>query len=237
MALATAATPCVGWLSLGGAVETKRSDEPHFLYFIGGDQWPHWAFAHVGAIWSPGGLNNEGFALKLLANGGTFHYQSGALNDADILGINYSVAALPGWRFKRDGFEVTVFAGYELQNFRLIPNDPDTRLRGVVTGFRGGFELWHEPSPTTMLAADASASSTGAGHYARLAYGWRLLDRFYLGPESQIYVTDRYTHTRAGVHITALKFDDREISGAVGYATDNDHRSGLYLRIGLLTRR
>lgn len=237
MALAAAATFCVSRNSPGFAADANRADEPHFLYFVGGDQWPHWIFAHVGASWSPAGLYNEGFVLKLLFNGGTFRYQSGALNDTDVLGINYSIAALPGWRFKRNGFEVTVFAGCETQYFRLAPDDPDARLRGTLTGFRAGFELWHEPSPTTMFAADASVSSTGAGNYARLAYGWRVFDRFYLGPESQVYVTDRYTHTRAGVHVTALKLDDREISGGIGFAADNDHRKGLYVRIGLLTRR
>jgi cellulose biosynthesis protein BcsS len=104
-------------------------------------------------------------------------------------------------------------------------------------GVRGGIELWHEPSPTTMLAADASVSSIGAGNSARAAFGWRLLDRFYLGPEAQIYSTDSYLHKRVGVHLTALKIDEREWSGAVGLASDNDNRSGVYVRINVLTRR
>jgi len=38
------------------------------------------------------------------------------------------------------------------------------------------------------------------------------------------------------VHITALKIEEREWMGAVGLASDNDNRSGIYIRIGVLTR-
>ena len=193
-------------------------------------------FAHAGVLWSPAGLSNEGFTLKVLINGGAYRYISGALNDTTILGRQSSITAMPGWRFKRAGYELTVFAGFDYQQFRFTPDDPDTRLRGSQFGLRAGFELWHEPSPATMLAADASISSIGAGSYARIAYGWRVFDRFYLGPEAQVYATDPYVHGRVGIHITAFKTEDREWSGAVGYATDNDNRSGIYFRIGVLTR-
>ena len=220
----------------GGPTE-MHLEEQHFLYFFGSDVWPHWAFAHTGVLWSPGGLSNEGFTLKLLLNGGAYRYISGALNDTTILGQQSSITLLPGWRFKRAGYEVTVFAGIDYQRFRFTPDDPDTRLRGSQFGLRAGFELWHEPSPTTMLAADASISSIGAGNHARIAYGWRVFDKFYLGPEAQAYDTNPYFHARAGIHVTAFKTEDREWSGAVGYASDNDHRSGIYLRVGVLMRR
>ncbi len=229
------------WLSKPAKVETggreeRHIEELHFLYFTGSDVWPHWAFAHAGVLWSPSGLSNEGFTVKLLLNGGTYGYRAGALNDTNILGRQSSITAMPGWRFKRAGYEVAVFAGFDLQNYRLTPDDPDNRLRGRRLGLRAGFELWHEPSTTTMLAADASVSSIGAGNSARAAFGWRLFERFYLGPEAQIYSTDSYIHKRVGVHITAFKIDEREWSGAIGLASDNDNRSGIYVRIGVLTR-
>jgi hypothetical protein len=130
-----------------------------------------------------------------------------------------------------------VFAGFDLQDFRLTPNDPDSRLNGRHVGLRAGFELWYQPNPGTMLAADGSISSIGAGEHVRVAYGWRIFDWFYLGPEAQIYHTDPYVHTRFGAHVTAFKFFDREWTAAVGYASDNDRRSGIYLRVGLLVRR
>ncbi len=217
--------------------ETDGGKQPRFLVFSGSDTWPQWAFAHSGVLWSPAGLYNEGFTLKLLLNGGVYRYRSAALNDAKILARQSSLAAMPGWRFKRGGFEVTLFAGLDVQNFKFTPDDPESRLRGRQIGVRTGFELWHEPSPTTMLAADASISSIGAGNSARIAYGWRAFDRLYLGPEVQAFTTDRYHHGRVGIHATAFKTAVREWSGAVGFAADNNHRSSAYIRIGVLARR
>ncbi|HWP27471.1 MAG TPA: cellulose biosynthesis protein BcsS [Xanthobacteraceae bacterium] len=223
--------------ALAPANRDTGASQPRFLYFFGSDVWPHWAFAHSGILWSPAGVDNEGFTLKLLASGGVYRYRSGALNDIEVVGLQYSLSALPGWRIKRGAVELAVFAGLDLQQFRLIPDDPQSRLNGRHFGLRAAFELWYEPSAGTMLAADGSASSIGAGEYARVAYGWRLFDRFYVGPEVQIYRTDPYVHTRVGAHITAFRFADREWSVAAGYATDNDRRAGTYLRLGMLVRR
>ena len=228
--------PDKGKVANGGG-EELHVELQHLLYFFGADMWQHWAFAHFGALWSPNGLNSEGFTLKVLLNGGAYRYVSSALNNSTILGRQSSMAIMPGWRFKRASYEVTFYVGIDLQQFITIPFDPGAGLRGRYYGIRGGFELWHEPSPTTMLAADASLSSIGAGNSARAAFGWRLLDRFYLGPEAQVYSTDNYVHKRVGVHITAFKIDGREWSGAAGLASDNDNRSGIYLRVGELTRR
>jgi hypothetical protein len=220
----------------GGPEELHREVQ-HFLYFTGSDLWPHWAFAHVGALWSPGGLDNEGFTLKLLLNAGAYRYVSGTLTNSTVLGIQSSITAMPGWRFKFAATEITVYAGVDLQQFRYVPDDPGASLRGRQIGMRGGFELWHEPTATTMFAADASISSIRAGNSARAAYGWRVFDSFYLGPEAQLYYSEPYLHRRVGMHITAFKHEDREWSGAIGYGSDSDHRSGLYIRIGVLVRQ
>lgn len=222
---------------LEGGNEERHVEELHFLYFSGSDLWPHWAFGHTGVLWSPAGLSNEGFTLKIVLGSGAYGYLSGALNNTNVIGRQSSLSAMPGWRFKRSGYEVTVYAGYDLQIFTFTPIDPATRLAGRYMGLRGGFEFWHEPTATTMLAADASYSTIGAGNSFRIAYGWRLFDRFYLGPEAQIYSTDSYSHRRAGLHVTAFKTQEREWSGAVGIANDNDGRSGIYMRINVLTRR
>ena len=88
-----------------------------------------------------------------------------------------------------------------------------------------------------MLAADASFSSIGTGDHARIAYGWRILERFYFGPELQYYSAPTYDHMRYGVHLTASKNYEHEWAGAAGYAEDSDGRTGLYIRISYVTRR
>lgn len=87
-----------------GGREERHIEEHHLLYFSGSDVWPHWAFAHTDVLWPPSGLSNEGFT-------GAYGYRAGALNDTNILGRQSSITAMPGWRFKRANYEVTVFAG------------------------------------------------------------------------------------------------------------------------------
>jgi hypothetical protein len=46
-----------------------------------------------------------------------------------------------------------------------------------------------------------------------------------------------YRQLRVGAHVTALKTGLWEWSAAVGWSDDSDSRTGLYLRLGVLTRR
>ena len=89
----------------------------------------------------------KGSVLKLMFGGGVYRYTSGALGNVDVRGRQLAAAILPGWRFIRDGFIVTVFAGLDFQNHRLSPDDPTAGLRGSYVGLRTGFELWYEPTP------------------------------------------------------------------------------------------
>ncbi len=232
-----AAAQC-GWVDLAAAdtIQDGR-DSPSFLFFSGTSLWREGGFLHGGLLWSPAGLDHEGFTLKLLLSGGSYRYRSGALGDVEVTGRQLSGFVTPGWRFKRDGFEVTVFAGLDAQNHRLSPDDPSSRLRGGMVGLRSGFDLWYEPTPTTMLAADASVSTIGTSYSARGAFGWRFLDRLYFGPEAQVFVCGDYRQYRVGVHATAFKTGAFEWSAAIGGASDSDRRSGAYGRIELLARR
>ena len=85
-------------------------------------------------------------------------------------------AALPGWRWRREGFEVTVFAGLDVQDHRFSPDDPGNRLRGTHGGARGGFDVWYEPFRDGMVTASASLSTVGSSYWTRAAAGWRFFD-------------------------------------------------------------
>ncbi len=62
-------------------------------------------------------------------------------------------------------------------------------------------------------------------------------DRFYLGPEAQMFASDGYRQLRFGAHVTGFKTEDAEWSAAAGWSDDSDHRTSLYVRFGVLTRR
>ena len=89
-----------------------------------------------------------------------------------------------------------------------------------------------------MWAADVSATSVGPSYSGRVAFGWRLFDAFYLGPEAGGFANgDDYRQIRAGLHLTGLRSGTLEWSLAGGLLKDTSDREGLYGRLGLMTRR
>jgi hypothetical protein len=182
-------------------------DDARFILFSGSDLWRDGAFAHGGLLWSPGGLDRDGFTFKALISGGFYRYKAGDLGGERVAGTELAGQLLPGWRIKRDNVEAKVFIGPEIQNNRLSPDDPGNRLRGSNFGLRFAVEFWSEPTPTTMMAVDASLSSIATNYSARAAFGWRVLNRVYAGPETQL---------RFGVHLTGFKIGNSEWSAAGG---------------------
>ncbi|MEJ2626320.1 MAG: cellulose biosynthesis protein BcsS [Pseudolabrys sp.] len=141
-----------------------------------------------------------------------------------------------GCMLMRGHFELMAFAGLDVEVHKLWPDDPGNSLRGTSYGLALAAALWDQPTPNTMLAADASFSTIGHSYASRLAFGWRLFGQFYAGPETQVYGGDGYRQFRLGAHITSFKTGTDEWSAAVGWAIDTDHRESPYVRLGL-TRR
>ena len=233
--------------ALAGSDEAAPAPQ-HFMLFTGADLWRNGGFAHAGVMWAPAGLDNEGFVVKLAIGGGLYRYRSDALGGLEVTGYKTDATVLPGWRFRRGDLFVTVFAGLDWQRHKLLPDDPTAGLRGEYFGLRAAVELWHQPTPTTMLAADAAATTIGPSYSARVAYGFRLFEHFYVGPEISGFTSNgNYQQYRAGIHVTGLKFSkfsrtylewlNYEWSAGFGFARDSDHRQSLYLRLGLLVRQ
>ena len=219
--------------------------EPRTILFSGRDLWRNGIFAHGGLLLAPGGVDRDGFNLKLVLSGGVYRYTGGAyagdppglLSGWRIVGMENALQVMPGFRVKRGELEVKVFFGLDLENHKLWPDDPTNSLRGRSFGLRFAGEFWYEPTPTTMLAGDASLSSVGSNTSARLAYGWHMFDQFYFGPETQVYGGDGYRQWRLGVHFTALKTEANEWVAAAGWARDSSGQSTPYARLGMVMRR
>lgn len=210
-------------------------DEARVLLFSGRDIWRNGAFAYGGLLMAPGGIDQDGINLKLMLAGGLYRYN--ADNLGQVIGTEMALQVLPGWRVKRGDLEVKVFFGLDLQQHHLSPDDPLNLLRGRSFGLRMATEIWYEPTATTMVAADASLSSVATSDSARAAYGWRVLDQFYFGPEIQYFGSDGYRHLRLGGHFTALKTEANEWLAAGGWARDSAGRSSPYVRLGIVMRR
>jgi hypothetical protein len=224
----------LGWPDVAWA-QVQRPASPSVLFFSGTDLWRQGQFVHGGALLSPAGLDADGFTLKLMMGGGGYSYYSGALTQ-DVDGRVTSFSALPGWRFRRNSFIVTVFAGPEMQDHRLTPDDTGGRLHGFYAGMRVGGEVWIQPEPRLMVAANASFSTIGPTTSLRAATGWRVFDAVYVGPETQMFWCADYQQLRVGAHVTGLHTGRLEWLAASGWARDSDGHQGLYLRLGVIAR-
>lgn len=217
------------------AAENGR-ERPTILFFTGADGWRMSAFGYAGFLWSPGGLDNAGFTLKVVGSGGTYRYLSGALGGVEVTGRQWYAAAMPGWRFKNDNLVVTVFLGPDWQDTRLTPDDPGNRSRGRHFGASAGIDVWYQPIPEVMVAANGSATDRG-DFSLRAAAGGRFLDRGFVGPEAQVYGGDSYWQIRFGLQATGFKIGPFEWSLGAGWAQDDDDRNGVYGYLGLNARR
>jgi len=244
-AMLIAAAFVVGCVCVAAAPARAADDEEtRVLLFSGRDLWRNGAFAYGGLLVAPGSIDRDGFNLKLVLAGGLYRYSGGSaagdppgsLAGWQIVGAETALMVMPGWRVKRGDLEVKVFFGPDIENHRLWPDDPANRLRGRAFGLRFATEIWYEPSATTMLAGDAALSSIATQRSLRLAFGWRMLDQFYFGPETQYFASDGYRHWRFGGHFTALKTGDNEWLAAGGWARDSDGRSSPYVRLGVTMR-
>ena len=211
-------------------------DETRAILFSGRDIWFNGAFAYGGMLWSPSDLDDDGLLFKVLLSGGLYRYDAGDLGGERVIGSEWLVQVLPGWHVKRGSFEAKVFWGPEFQQHHLSPDDPGNSLSGSRFGLRFSGEIWDEPTPSTMIAADASLSTIGGNDSARIGFGWKILDEFYSGPETQAYGGDGYSQLRLGIHFTSLKTGPAEWSAAGGWARDTNNRSSPYLRLGFMQR-
>lgn len=216
--------------------ETAATGEydPHFLFFSGGDLWRYGAFAHGGVLWSPDGLKQEGFTLKLLLAGGAYRYDAGTTG---IIGQHGLAAILPGWRFKQDRHQAVVQLGLDMQTHQLSPDDPNNRLRGTHIGIRGGFDVWFQPTDSLMFSGAFSASTIEWNFWNRLQFGVWVPDFAWVGPEFHALGDLRYQQYRAGMHITGFRTDEFEWSFGAGYGWDTVNRDGAYGRMGLNFRQ
>ncbi|WP_296511554.1 cellulose biosynthesis protein BcsS [Rhodopseudomonas sp.] len=204
------------------------------LLFGGFDLWRNSLAGYGGLQWAASDLNSDGFIVRLLIADSAERYRTPTTTFTTNI---FRASLLPGWRFKRGEFEIKLFAGLDLEHQKPMPDVVGARPRGMTPGLRVAAETWLEPVPEIMLATSFYVTTIGSGYGARGAAGWRLCDRFWIGPELSGSADEFSRQTKVGVHLTGLRIAELEWSVAAGYLNDSYHRSGLYARIGVLTRQ
>lgn len=229
----------VGCAAAAGGGATSDRGLVHLLLFSGTDLWSQGAFLYGGTVWAPHGFASDSFVVKLLADSGSYRYRSGALGNAEVVGRMIDVTAMAGMHLIRGPLTMSFYAGPDFQFHRLTPDDPGNPARGSHLGARAAAEFWYQATPTFVVSGSAMATTIASATAERLALGWRVFHRAYVGPEVETFTATNYDQWRIGVHVTGLTFatfKSIKWQGAIGYAADNDGDDGLYARFGLLKR-
>jgi Cellulose biosynthesis protein BcsS len=231
---------CCILVMVTGRARAGDDEDARIMLVFGQDLWRNGVFGYGGFVWAPWGFDRDGLLLKILFSNGLYHHDAGNLGGERVTGTELLLGVTPGWRIKRGDAEFKVFFGPEIQWHRLRPDDPSNRLRGTSAGLRVAIDLWYEPTPQTMIAADVSLSSIATSNSARAAYGWRvfgeMLGGVYVGPEAECFGSQRYRHLRFGAHITSMKTEETEWAAGLGWARDSQGRTSPYVRLNVLKR-
>jgi hypothetical protein len=154
-----------------------RPSDPTPLLFAGGDLFSAYndlqfygAFANAGGTWAHAGLDHDGFATKLLVNGGTYTYPSAGL-DTNVRVTQLSGSVLPGWRMNDNDAFIGFYLGPVVQDYKLSPYDPKSLLSGFYTGAQLSVDAWYQPVQAMMIALDGSVASIALIGSARAATG------------------------------------------------------------------
>jgi hypothetical protein len=206
---------------------------PDQMLYFSGTEVQSWGFsAYAGAQWMPKSFYKDGFIMRFTMSNSLFSYKTPDRRyDTNIL----RAAVMPGYRFKINNLEVQVLAGVDIAIDTLAIDQHFASLRGK-TGARITADLWWEPTPSWMLQYSVSRTLIDDALTMRAAVGWRLLDRFWIGPEASISDDIYSREFRVGAHLTGFHTAEYEWTLALGHVQDNFQRSGLYGRFGLVLR-
>jgi hypothetical protein len=202
------------------------------VYFAGFDIWRNGLGGYTGFQWAPAGIHKDGFILRTQLSDNIDRFTTPTHRYVTEITRGSLMAGL---KFSGNHADVQFLAGYEAQADFLLLNGRLARPR-TRFGTRFTTDVWWEPTSSLMLQASLSGSSIDDAISARAAAGWRLFDRFWIGPELSRSTDFFSTQTRIGAHLTGLRTSDYEWTIEAGHIIDSYQRDGVYARIGVLLR-
>ncbi|CAN5270923.1 hypothetical protein BH11PSE4_BH11PSE4_44390 [soil metagenome] len=206
---------------------------PDRMLYFSGIELQRWSLgAYAGAQWAPGRIDREGFILRMVMSDSIERFTApNHRYDTQI----FRGTVMPGYKFSHNKFELQVLGGIGSEIDAKSADRAAATWR-VKIGAQVAADLWWEPMHALMLQTSISATTIDSGYSTRVAAGWRLFERFWIGPEltaSQDYFSRQ---TRVGAHLTGLRTNQVEWSVAAGRVWDSYAREGVYGRIGVVIR-
>lgn len=231
LAILVAAAPC----GAAGARDDDDKDEdssysPISTVIFGSmEAGPAKSFASVGMKRAlRGGLAGSGFRLFLKAGASREETHRrpphGTTDKAEV-------QSMLGYEWRIGSTFFALYAGSDAESEQRI--GPFCSCVSTRYGARIQADLWMTPAEGMMLQAGGYASTLDGRLWGRLATGWRMPARFYLGPEIEAYRERDYSKLRLGLHLTGLRLFGVEWRLSGGWQKTSDRPSEMYGTLGL----
>lgn len=219
---------------------TSFSGDPRRLVlFSSMEAGPATTFGSAGFKLGLGGpLDDSGF--RVLAKAGTGHeprqsrlQASGDRSASGVVSPEAMVVA--GYEWKLGATYLGLYGGAEVDarlSTRSLAVDRAARL-----GARVQIDIWSNPTPGTLIHASGNLGGAAMHVWSRLAFGWRIHDLAFVGPEAEIYREKDYRKDRIGLHMTGIKVFGTELRLSGGWQRSGRREQGAYATLGLLWKR
>lgn len=178
-------------------------------------------------------LQSGGALMVRIATGsGLSRWPADPRDPFPVLEVKQSARLLMGWRFSGSWGVATLFGGLAVER-RVLPQgfpDPQTGLR---VGPAVVFDAWLKPMERVAVQVYAEIATPYSAASLRIAPGYEVAERIFVGPEASVGLHHGTLRSRAGLHVTGLRIGDVGLRLSGGYAQDRGGRGGAYGTLSL----
>lgn len=219
--------------SPGRAQDAPAADpapQPSRTVVFGGLDWGRSGFAAFGAKRSLlGPLDRDGpVVMGTIGYGGEFE-RVGPPGTPLALRHTFLAGALAGYQWMMPWGALGALAGPELASEIYREWESRDRHSRTRLGARVQGEVWAHPTENTLLTSTVVLGSARRSAWGRLALGYRLWDKTFVGPEIAGYATETYRKEQVGLHVTGVELGGFSLRLSGGAQWERERRLGPYI--------
>lgn len=197
--------------------EEPVSHGPGTVVFTGFNAKEDAYFLYLGGVHAINGdLTSDGWLLRLFGGFGEYDYNAGALGNVDgdlVLGD-----LMAGYQWFEGAVRYSAYAGLNIADNDLSPNDPGNSTRGTEVGAKVQLEAETVQFDSYYVSGIASYATTHDDYWARLRVGHRFAGNYVLGPEGLVMGNDEYDQQRLGLFLNGIQLGSVNVGLSGGYA-------------------
>ena len=180
-----------------------------------------------------GPLDRSGLvSLVTLGYGGSPGQADFERSSDTVVRPTIQASAMIGYQWAFDRVFVAGFVGPEFDAQQPATVGEIARLSQPRLGLRVQGELWAHPTENTLLAATVVAGTARSSLWGRAAFGYRVWNDVFVGPEVALSRTETFREWRVGAHVTGVRLGQFTFGLSGGWRGDEkDPHGGAYVNL------